>query len=107
MSTLQSRGIRFTILVAMMTSLFASAQPAEANNNRSGYLYSVTIGWQQVDPRTNQVVQSGTYARYFVTVYNDGGVDYGGADKGWYDIMRYANCRPYLAHYEFVRVVNQ
>jgi hypothetical protein len=93
--------------LAMMLGAMLSVAPAARANTggtgKVGYVYSVTLGWQQVDPQTKQVLKSGTYARYFVTVYADNSVDYGGADRGWYDILRYQNCRPYLANYSFVR----
>ena len=92
------------VLAMLIGSTLAFAPAAKASGTgRVGHVYSVTIGWQQVDPRTSQVLQSGTYARYFVTVYADNSVDYGGADRAWYDIYRYQNCRPYVASYTFVR----
>ena len=89
------------MLAAMMT--FARAARANGGTGKVGYLYSVTLGWQQIDPQTKRVLKTGTYARYFVTVYSDNSVDYGGADRGWYDIMRYQNCQPYIVNYTYIR----
>jgi hypothetical protein len=92
-----------TTMLGAIAAMLSVAGEARANAGTRGYIYSVTIGWQQIDPQTKQITKTGTYGRYFVTVYENNQVDYGGADRAWYEIMRYQNCHPRVEHYSFFR----